>query len=118
MGPLHVSPAGRTDLEEGELLVRGGLAEADAEVRRDRVDNLVGTATAEHARSGRANLDKVVSDRFPARIELAFRAFVRSGQPKAKKGEPVEPARKGKVSLSERNEFTAQIELREGTHMV
>lgn len=62
---------GRTaHLEEGKLLVRGGLAESDAEVRRDGVDDLVRAATAEHARGGGADLDKVVADRFPVRRKL------------------------------------------------
>jgi len=55
-------------LEEGKLLVRGGLAEPDAEVRRDGVDDLVRAATAEHARGGGADLDKVVADRFPGKV--------------------------------------------------
>ena len=64
------------DLEEGELLVGRRLAESDAEVRRDRVDDRVGTAPAEHARGRRADLDKVVADGFAVEHGVEARDLV------------------------------------------
>lgn len=51
------------DLDQGELLVLGGLTGLDAELVLKSLEDLCGATTAEHARGGGAELQEVLSNR-------------------------------------------------------
>lgn len=66
------------DFDDGKLVVGRRLAEPDAQMVRDGVDNLVGTATSEHARRRRANLDEMLAYGFAVEHGVKSGDFVHS----------------------------------------